>query len=548
MNKALVISISILLLSLFVKSQTSATLIDTTLNYKVQHDVTLDTATRVYDNIKVVKPKIKVEEQTYQELDKEAELNKIAPRIVAYRITPPSKSPLFKNYLRAGFGNYVTPYVDLYTMSGRSEDYQYGVHFKHRSSINGPVDGKNSGQSLNVGDVFVDYKLSDKLKFGGDVKYNRDMIHFYGYNQELYKEVDADSIKKVYNSIDVMLNTQYEFNDELSISPSLGYRTTSSTTDNKEADIKLGISSVYKLYDNKVGLDFDGYISQYDDVETYSRNFFKFKPYYQFNLSDFHFDFGMNLVFESDTLNGEKGSHFYPFFDFKYLVSEAIGLQLYGGLGGDMRRNTYQSFLKENLYLSDQLFINNTNELLNMYIGANSRLVDGLVLDLSMSYKSLRNLHYFVNSSFDRSRFDIIYDDKDVKLFDVDADLSYTFNKNLLIEWKNVFHSYSNFSPEKIIHRPNYEMDLITTYRLHDKVLIGLDAFYLGGLNAYDPEKLTFTKLDGIFDVSLNMEYRLNRRISGFAEINNLLSKQYQRYLFYKAKGINFLLGATVSF
>ena len=121
------------------------------------------------------------------------------------------------------------------------------------------------------------------------------------------------------------------------------------------------------------------------------------------------------MVFESDTLNGEKGSHFYPFIDFKYFLSESTGLQVYGGLGGGMKRNTYQSFLKDNLYLSNQLFINNTNELLNVYVGANTRLIEGLVLDLSLSYKSMRNLHYFVNNNFDRSRFDIVYDEKPSK-------------------------------------------------------------------------------------------------------------------------------------
>ncbi len=547
MKKAFTILASILLVFV-AKAQTQTTIVDTTLKYTIEHNVTLDTAIRAYDNIKVEKPEIEVQKQTYQELNKEIELKKISPKIAAFKINPPAPTPLFKNYVRAGFGNYLTPFAELYTMSGRNSKYQYGVHYKHKSSINGPIQKKNSGQSLNVGDVFVDYKLSDKLNFGGDIKYQRDMVHYYGYNQELYQEVSDDSIRQVYNTFDVMLNSQYKFNSDLSLDLGLGYRTTSSLNDNKETDIKFLLNTVYKIGDNKAFIDVDGYLSQYADSLTYTRNYFKIKPHYQFNLSDFHIDFGLNMVFESDTLNGEKGSHFYPFIKFNYLLSKDSGLQIYGGLGGDMRRNTYQSLLKENPYLNKELFVNNTNELLNVYLGANTKLIEGLMLDLSVSYKSLRNLHYFVNNSFDRSRFDISYDDKVVKLLDLDAELSFAFNKDLLIEWKNVFHSYSNFTPDKILHRPNYEMDLITTYRIHDKVLLGLDAFYLGGLNAYDPEELKFTSLDGIFDVSINMEYRLNMRVSAFAEVNNLLSKQYQRYLYYNAKGINFLVGGKVSF
>ena len=75
-----------------------------------------------------------------------------------------------------------------------------------------------------------------------------------------------------------------------------------------------------------------------------------------------------------------------------------------------------------------------------------------------------------------------------------------------------------------------------------------LDAYYIGGLKNKNFVTATTVNLKPIVDLNLKIDYLLTRNFSAFASINNLLGKNYERYLYYPQQGLNFLAGLSFQF
>jgi outer membrane cobalamin receptor len=54
--------------------------------------------------------------------------------------------------------------------------------------------------------------------------------------------------------------------------------------------------------------------------------------------------------------------------------------------------------------------------------------------------------------------------------------------------------------------------------------------------------------LEGFPDLNGGLEYRLTKKISIFGQVNNLLNKQYQTYLYYPSYGFNIFAGVGFGF
>jgi outer membrane receptor protein involved in Fe transport len=94
---------------------------------------------------------------------------------------------------------------------------------------------------------------------------------------------------------------------------------------------------------------------------------------------------------------------------------------------------------------------------------------------------------------------------------------------------------------------------------LGDKIIVGLDVFYVGARNAklWRVNKITdkgieYTaverSLKGYVDASLNAEYRYTKKLAAFIRLNNLAAQQYMIWNNYPSQRINGLAGINFSF
>jgi hypothetical protein len=93
---------------------------------------------------------------------------------------------LYKLYAKAGFGNYTTPYGEVFFNSLRSREISYGAHARHLSSYSTIENKGFSGYSDNEFNLYGK-RFVRKHTLSGNFDYNRNVVHCYG-RQGLHHE------------------------------------------------------------------------------------------------------------------------------------------------------------------------------------------------------------------------------------------------------------------------------------------------------------------------------------------------------------------------
>ncbi len=134
---------------------------------------------------------------------------------------------LYNSHVRFGFGNYGTPYGDLFINNLRSKKYAWGTRLTHFSSTGKIQDYGNSSFSDNNGSVFGKYYF-DNFTAGADIELGRNSLQYYGYENttykalELHQKIDDKFHKQKYNNF----GTKVYFESAYKDSVFLNYRST----------------------------------------------------------------------------------------------------------------------------------------------------------------------------------------------------------------------------------------------------------------------------------------------------------------------------------
>ena len=70
----------------------------------------------------------------------------------------------------------------------------------------------------------------------------------------------------------------------------------------------------------------------------------------------------------------------------------------------------------------------------------------------------------------------------------------------------------------------------------------------LTGLKGKNFKSNVEESLPMIFDLNFKFTYVITDQLNLFVSANNVLNKNYQRYLYYPQQGVNFLAGLSFSF
>ena len=122
-------------------------------------------------------------------------------RIKAARIIGEPATRLYNNYLKLGFGNYLSPLAEVYFNSLRDPDKTYGIRATHRSSwgsIGRAADEGESPASDHYGQA--PFSLTDITAFGklitkshhqlsADIGYQNDFNRYYGFSDSTLNHV-----------------------------------------------------------------------------------------------------------------------------------------------------------------------------------------------------------------------------------------------------------------------------------------------------------------------------------------------------------------------
>ncbi len=453
---------------------------------------------------------------------------------------------LYGNYVKAGFGNYVTPYLELFVNNKRSENLAYGIKYKHLSSKNGPVE--NAGTSANNLLMYANYigKLS---KLESTFDYQRDVVRFYGYNQAITK-VNTDTIKQIYSTPTFKLNYQGVLLDSnLVLQLEAGANSITDNFENKENDFGVKSSGKYHLTKktSEILWNLDASFIQRTEISTNNRYLVKLMPMYKFKYSKYTITAGINTAFENDTISSTKSFHLYPVGKIEStLITDKLSAFL--GFGGDIEKNTFRTMVQQMPFLAKQANISHSNKKIDIYLGAKSNLTHVLYIQAKASYKQYKNLYFFVNDLADSARFKVIYEKDNTNNIQLNLEIGAT-TKKVQSAIMVVYNNYRMDNVSAAYHLPSFTSSWNTTYQWKDKIYFNLDFYYISGIKGRKAQiKESQIDLKDIVDINLKADYLLSKRSSVFLSVNNLLGNRYQRFLYYQNKGTNILIGATFAF
>ncbi len=493
----------------------------------------------------------------YSITPKKIETNYEAGAIKAVKLKDEPITKLYRNLVKLGIGNYSIYHGELFVNSLRSKTGSLGLHLKHFSASPHLLDVGDAGFSENMGSVYGKYFL-DHSTFSGDVNYNRDVVHYYGYD-------NTDGLIRLINNGD---NTKQRFNN---FSMNLGLQSNYVSKGNLDYDFRFHYNTISDLYDvtendfmisGLAGKKIDGnYFSLLASFDFFNKSMAKFEklslnndlsrnivylqPQMTVDQEDFHLLLGLGLGMEK---NLSTTVHAFPKAEISIPIAEHV-LTAYAGVDGNIVKNNFKTITDENPFASSAVAPFNTINKILIKGGLKANFSNTITFNAAVNYSKVKDMQFFYNDTiFSGNKFNVLYDDVDV--FNVHAELSYQQSEKLNISLHVDQYKYSPDIELKAWHKPNSILSIIAKYNLNDKVLADVSLFAHGMqyARAMDSIFVVAQKINGYVDASLGLEYRYTKILSFYVHLNNLGFSRYYQWNQYPSERFNIMGGLTYAF
>lgn len=468
---------------------------------------------------------------------------------------------LYKNLLKAGFGTYVTPYIEFFANNTRSKKYSYGVHLRHFSSTGKIQDYAKSSFSENELNVYGD-RFFQKSTLSGDLFFDRKVVHYYGFQPKFYDSgliPDDDAIRQRYATIGFNAKYQSNYTDsnKLNHSFTLGFYNLSDDYSASENAVKLGtsLSQDFELLTltkkQTLGLNADAtfYHNKNNSMDGKGSLLVHVQPYLQTQFNEYRLLIGLTAAVEAAD---ETNLHLYPYIEGKVAIIPGI-LGAYAGLSGNMEKVSYRSLSTENPYIKSDIPLGYTDKNFEIYGGINTSLTDNIDLGASIHASHFKTMPFFVTDTTGgnllKNKFTAVYDE--ANLLTIKGDMMWKARKDLSFLIAFSYNKYSVETETEVWHKPTVEGSLQARYSLRDKFVIQCNAFAFGKMYARDFEAngtMKVIELDPKLDLSLAFEYRYTKMLSFFLNFNNLTTTRYENWYRYPSQKFNFMGGITYAF
>ncbi len=483
---------------------------------------------------------------------------------------------LYDNYATLGFGNYTAILGELYSNFQISRTDNAGFYFKHNSS-QGNIDGILLENKFYDTSLDGNYSSRQKdLSYGVDAGFEHQIFHWYGLNSlfdtESMETIAAIDPKQTYFS--AYVGGDISIDDSLFEGAKAKLRFLGDGFSSSEINFTAHPEFLYPLseFNLKVTGDLDYLSGKFERDYFNSGNNIEYSylnagvtPALVYVNDDLTLSLGASVVIGVDTKASDLDFFIYPQINASYRLVDEL-LIAYGGADGGLRQNTYYNFKSENPFVSPTLNIIPTNEEYNVFGGLKGKLSNSVGYNVRASYGKEESRALFrINPYKGRlpdlegyehgNSFGVVYDD--LNTLDIFGELKVEVSEQFSLGINANFYSYSTTNQPQPWNLPELKASVFSNFNITEKVYGGAAIFYVGeridlfsatqiGLPTI-PVNIEVT-LDAYLDANVHLGYRVNERLSIFAKGSNLLSDNYQKWLFTPVQGIQGLLGATYKF
>ncbi len=453
-------------------------------------------------------------------------------------------------YVKAGFGNYTTPYLNAAASFGDGETTLINIYGNYISSK-----GKIANQDYS--DLSIkgkgSYFLSDHEIYASAGLSRKDYF-LYGYNHDLYN-YDKDQVRQQFQNFEISAGIRNTVKRDFGINynPNFKFSLFSNKDYLTEATVQIQLPTDKKInewFTVKANASFDF-------THTKTQNFIPVN----FNNNNNVIKLSPSLFYKTDLLKINGGFKLISNNGKLLFLPEVYGelaflkekFLLQGGWVGDVQKNNYLNLTNINPYISP--FIGSSFEQYNtvqteLYGGIKSSIGKHVLFSAKASFIKYKNFALFINDTnylSDGKRFLVSYE-KNMDNFSLHGDISYIIRDVFKLTGGIVFNGYTGMSDNgRAWNTVPVECTAAMRWTPYKKVTLKGDFYFFGGGHYLDKGNIS-RDFNGAADLSAGIDYKINKQFGAFINLNNIFGKNYERWHGYPVYGFNVLGGLSLQF
>lgn len=505
------------------------------------------------DDVKIYKAKL-----NYSITDRKLELNSDIQKLQAQSLAAEKETELINNYVKGAFGSQATLLGEAYFNTGKDEGLQLGGYFKHFSQ-----EGKLNKQNSSTQQVSVfGRSILEENTVSGRINYERNGTYFYGIDNDKptlnpnpekqalsFIELEGELVKNFTEDQDALSYAVkangYIWSDKFSAKEN--YFSLNGYLNKRISSFNLGLAASTEFGNTK------------DALTSVGNNLLRLNPYIRLQVKGAKITAGINFVQEFGAYSSSK---IFPAITADFTLIPDY-LQVFGEVKGDVNRNSLKGFTDDNPWLNNNILVKNTVEKLSFSAGIKGTGGPGFGYKARVYVKQFDDMPLFVNNYTDFNKFDVIYDFGKTKLTGLEGEISVQVSDELkwtgklnIDDWKPASETYTWFKPglkvsSNFVYTYNKKLSFNAGVVIQDDMKAKVNIANPVNPLLYvipNPSIESIVTVKGFVDLGLGADYRINNKFSVFAKANNILNKNYSKYLYYQVNGFNIFGGLTYSF
>lgn len=445
------------------------------------------------------------------------------------------------NYIKAGFGNYSTPFLQAGLSFGDNKGSVLNVHTKHISSKGKLPFQQYSHSMADVTGIFNSSSGNNEIT--GTIGFDNKTQYYYGYRPDSLK-FTKDQLKQRFTTLhgNVGLRNKVENEYGISYNPTLSLNLYGDSHSGRETNLVLNApltKTFGKAYAINLGFTADISSFKRGNGQTIKNNLYYLTPAIVLKTPNLIFNAGFTPSWDNQVFN------FLPNFTASAKLNEERFV-LQAGWVGYYEKNTYQSLTGINPWLQQPASLLNTR-IKEQYAGVKGSLGDHFTYNGKVSILNYSNAALFVNDSLDGKTFLTIYEPsmKGVRLH---GEVGYTVQEKFsLLAGTNITDYTGLKNNEKAWGLLPLEITAALRWQVVKDLTFKSDFFFWDGSQYRNQVKQSRKQKPGV-DLSTGVEFKVAPKINLWVQFNNMFNNRYQRWNQYEVLGFNVLGGIVYSF
>jgi hypothetical protein len=465
-----------------------------------------------------------------------------APKLRPIGMKAGKKDQIYKGFAKLGGGVPTALWAEAGYALDIKDKFDGKIWFRHH---NQSADKALENQKffLNDGLLSGNYYINDKVAVEGKVGYSFDRVHFYGYNHDSITALE-DRVRQDYKILDVgaRVYNKERTDADLNFSVAPKFYLMNDYYSNRETGFDLALSAT-KWFAEKHPLRFiiRTDFTTFDDTVKQNLNNIYLQPSFTFHSDILKLKIGGNFASNRDVFS------VFPDCELGLRVF-GDGFQLFAGVTGDLRKNTYRTMAEYNPFIQIRgSKLRNTR--LDSYYGGLKGDFGWLEYSGQVGYNKASNLALFqtLYTTDGITRFQAVYDT--VKMVNAQVAVKINMLKSLALTGtlsQNITMEPSR--EKKAWGLPKLEGNFGALYTLLDgKAAIKGNCYIADGIWYNNSEGIA-KQGKVLFDLGFGGTYNFTKNIGAFLDVNNLLNNRRARWADYPVVGTNFMAGITARF